>query len=266
MTELRQRVLVSVVFIPVLLLAFWFGGVPLVIVFALINILGGLELIMMFKNKGIGVSFLLLLPSFAFYLTLALFRGMDAVFIWVFFAFLVIYGVFKWDKERTVPEIFGSLFCFIYIAFIPAMIVRIGLDYKGQPILLSLVIAIWIVDSVAYFVGMSFGKHRNVTPVSPRKSWEGFIAGALAPFVIVVIFYYAGFQPLRLSYMVMISSAAGIIGQIGDLAESMLKRFADVKDSSRIIPGHGGILDRTDSILLAGSYLYCVLMIFEKVR
>jgi len=266
MTELRQRILVSVVFIPVLLSALWLGGIPLIIMFAMINVLGGLELIMMLRNKAIKVSFNLLIPSFLLYIMLVLVRGLDAVLVWTALLLLIIGGILNWDRERTVPGIMGALFCLVYVSFIPALIVRIGLDYIGQPILLSLVIAIWIVDSVAYFVGMSFGKHRNLTPISPRKSLEGFVAGALVPFVIVIIFYYTGFKPIAMPYMLMVASAAGIVGQMGDLAESMLKRFADVKDSSRIIPGHGGILDRTDSILLAGSYLYCVLMIFEKVR
>ena len=266
MTELRKRILLSVLFIPILLAALWLGGIPLILMFALINVLGGLELVVMLRNKGIGIPFLLLLPSLALYLALVLIRGMDVPLIWLAFLTTIVTGLVKWDPERTMPSMIASIFTFLYIAVIPSLIVRIGLDYIGQPILLTLVIAIWIVDSVAYFVGMSIGKHRNVTPVSPRKSWEGFIAGALAPFVIVIIFYYAGFRPLRLSYMMMIASAAGVIGQIGDLAESMLKRFAGVKDSSRIIPGHGGILDRTDSMLLAGSYMYCILMFFEKVR
>lgn len=146
------------------------------------------------------------------------------------------------------------------------MIVRIGLDYHGQYILLGLVLMIWIVDSVAYFIGMSFGRHRGVTAISPRKSIEGFIAGALAPALIVFILYITGFRLIELKYLVLIAIAAGIVGQLGDLTESMIKRFAQVKDSSNLIPGHGGILDRTDSILLAGSFLYCAIQVLEKVR
>jgi phosphatidate cytidylyltransferase len=108
---------------------------------------------------------------------------------------------------------------------------------------------------------VKFGKRRNIVAVSPRKSLAGFIAGGLAPWVILLILYLVKFDVLPIGELALIAIAAGIFGQIGDLVESMLKRFCGVKDSSNLIPGHGGILDRSDSILLAGSFLFCALKI-----
>ncbi|HNU97951.1 MAG TPA: phosphatidate cytidylyltransferase, partial [Candidatus Syntrophosphaera thermopropionivorans] len=117
-------------------------------------------------------------------------------------------------------------------------------------------------DSVAYFIGMKWGRHRGIFPISPKKSIEGFIAGIIAPFIIMIILYFIG---IIKSYqdLILVAVAAGIFGQLGDLVESMIKRFCGVKDSSKLIPGHGGILDRFDSILLAGSFLYCSLIILQ---
>jgi len=125
---------------------------------------------------------------------------------------------------------------------------------------------IWFVDSIAYFVGMKIGKHRNITAISPQKSLEGFLAGILAPWLILIILYICKVRIMSFSYLALIAIAAGIIGQIGDLIESMLKRYCKVKNSSNLLPGHGGILDRCDSILFAGSFLYCALEILTKVR
>ena len=266
MSELRQRVVVSVIFIPLLLAALWLGGGYLVVMFALVNILGGLEYITMMRGRGHRIAWIWLGLGALLYGALLLTRGYDLVLVWAAFLLIVIDGISVWDEATSVPRAFAVCFGLVYTAVLPAMITRIGLDYIGQPILLTLIVMIWIVDSVAYFVGMSFGRHRGVTAVSPRKSLEGFFAGAFVPVVIVVIIYFSGWRPLPARLMLLIAIAAGIFGQLGDLAESMLKRYCGVKDSSRLIPGHGGILDRTDSILLAGSFLYCAIKIFEKVR
>jgi len=109
---------------------------------------------------------------------------------------------------------------------------------------------------------MKWGRHRGIFPVSPKKSVEGFFAGIIAPFIILIILYSTGIIT-NILCLILIAVAAGIFGQLGDLVESMIKRFCGVKDSSKLIPGHGGILDRFDSILLAGSFLYCSLIILQ---
>jgi len=266
MSELRQRVMVSVVFIPLLLAALWLGGWYLISMFALVNILGGLEYITMMRGRGHRVAWIWLGISSLLYASLLIFRGIDLVLVWVALLALILDAVIAWDESSAVPRAFSICYGLIYTAVLPAMITRIGLDYKGQPILLSLVMMIWIVDSVAYFVGMSLGRHRGITTVSPRKSLEGFMAGAVVPILIVIILYYSKLNFLPGWIMVLIAIAAGVFGQLGDLAESMLKRYCGVKDSSRLIPGHGGILDRVDSLLLAGSFLYCALKLFGMIE
>lgn len=133
---------------------------------------------------------------------------------------------------------------------------------SGSWLILSVFIGIWLCDSVAFFVGKSFGKHPLFKRVSPKKSWEGAIGGFLASAVGYAFFaqWFLPFIPLH--HAVVLGSLIGITGQIGDLAESLLKRSAGIKDSSNLIPGHGGFLDRFDSILFAAPTTYIYLLLF----
>jgi phosphatidate cytidylyltransferase len=109
----------------------------------------------------------------------------------------------------------------------------------------------WSGDSVAYYMGRAFGKHRLAPVVSPKKSWEG-AAGSVAGSVVFGVLYMGYFQPLAPVWkIIVIAVAANVAGQVGDLAESAMKRGAGVKDSGHILPGHGGLLDRVDSSLFA---------------
>jgi phosphatidate cytidylyltransferase len=109
----------------------------------------------------------------------------------------------------------------------------------------------WCGDSVAYYTGRAFGKHRLAPVVSPNKSWEG-AAGSVAGSVIFGVLYMGYFQPVVPVWkVVVIAVVANVAGQLGDLAESAMKRGAGVKDSGHILPGHGGLLDRVDSSLFA---------------
>lgn len=266
MSELQKRVIVSVIFIPFLLAAVFFSGLPLVIMFLLVAVLGSYELFSMFRNKGIILSPVFIPLAAMLYLLLVYVRGLDAEIFLGVFILLALAKILGWKRNPDLMTNFAAMWGLVYTSFIPALVTRIGLDYKTDYILFALIITIWIVDSIAYFIGMSFGRHRGVTEISPKKSVEGFLAGALSPFVIVVILVLSGFESMKVPYMILIAVAAGIVGQLGDLVESMIKRYTGVKDSSNLIPGHGGVLDRVDSILLAGSFLYCALVIFDKVR
>ncbi len=265
MTELQKRVGISLIFIPLLLAALWFSGIFLILLFLLITLLGGFEYIAMMRSASIRIGWHWLLCNAVIYLGLVYLRGWDIMFVWLLFLRLQVEYLITWKKEQSFLNMLATLYGVVYTALLPALVVRLGLDYSKQFILFALLVMIWIVDSAAYFVGLGFGKRRNITAVSPSKSLEGFIAGMLVPALIVVILYFSDFEYISLPHLVLIAVAAGIFGQLGDLAESMLKRFCNVKDSSNLIPGHGGILDRVDSILIAGSFLYVSMEIINRL-
>lgn len=126
---------------------------------------------------------------------------------------------------------------------------------------IAILASIWICDSFAYFVGKAIGRHRLAPKVSPNKTIEGAIAGVVGAFVGFYLSDIVFSLHIPIIYMVIFTGVVGIVGQIGDLAESKIKRDYGVKDSSNILPGHGGLLDRFDSIM----FVFPTILIFLLV-
>jgi phosphatidate cytidylyltransferase len=121
----------------------------------------------------------------------------------------------------------------------------------------------WFGDSAAYYVGRAFGRHRLAPIVSPKKSWEG-AAGAVCGSVAFGLLYMGYFQPNVVAWKIILIAIAGnVAGQLGDLAESAIKRGAGVKDSGALLPGHGGVLDRLDSSLFALPVVYALSLVLH---
>lgn len=121
--------------------------------------------------------------------------------------------------------------------------------------LLGFFLILWLYDSGAYIFGSMFGKHRMLERVSPKKSWEGFFGGALVGLLVAYVIS-ASFTEFAIVEWIVIAILIIIFGTVGDLVESMIKRNAGIKDSGTILPGHGGILDRFDAVLLAAPVVY----------
>ena len=132
-------------------------------------------------------------------------------------------------------------------------------------ILLSVFVTIWVNDTGAYLTGVTLGKHRMFERISPKKSWEGFVGGALA--AILSGYIFSLFIPqISLINWFLFSEIIVVFGTFGDLIESLMKRTLNVKDSGNVIPGHGGLLDRFDSMLLAAPAILIYLsFLFNQV-
>lgn len=137
-------------------------------------------------------------------------------------------------------------------------------DEEGLHWFLTLLCVIWAGDSVALLAGRKFGRTPFASMISPKKTNEGAVGGLLGGMLAATLLQRFLFSDLPLGHVVAVSTLAGIFGQLGDLAESMLKRAADVKDSSHLIPGHGGVLDRLDSLLFAFPVTYSYLLLFYR--
>ena len=157
-----------------------------------------------------------------------------------------------------------TLFGIVYIVTCIAFIAKIrGLEH-GNWLVWFAIIAAWASDTFAYFIGKRFGKHK-FSKVSPKKSIEGCIACVVGAVIVALIYTYAVNEITSLNfsyiYITIITAILSIIGQIGDFAASSIKRYVDVKDYSNLIPGHGGMLDRIDSLMFLSPFAYVFLTI-----
>ncbi|HYA86812.1 MAG TPA: phosphatidate cytidylyltransferase [Nitrospirota bacterium] len=163
--------------------------------------------------------------------------------------------------DGALEDIASTFLGVFYVALLFAFQVAIRTGPDGKQWLVFLYFIIWATDIGAYSIGRPFGKHRLYEKVSPKKSMEG-LAGALAASAGMALLCRVWFMPpISVQEAVAIALALAVFGTIGDLVESLLKRSAGVKDSGSVIPGHGGILDRMDSMLFAAPVLYYYLRI-----
>jgi phosphatidate cytidylyltransferase len=165
-------------------------------------------------------------------------------------------------KERALAFMAESLGIAYFALFLyPAIPIRYDFGNKiGLQWTVLLLAVIWAGDTVALVVGKMLGKHLFAPILSPKKTNEGAIAGLLGGIGVGVAVQHFFFRGLPMHHVIIVSALLGIFGQLGDLAESMLKRAAEIKDSSHFIPGHGGVLDRMDSLLFAIPVLYFYLL------
>jgi phosphatidate cytidylyltransferase len=176
-------------------------------------------------------------------------RAEDAIFIFV----LGIAAITLFTRRplvETLPAAGISCSGLILIAFPLSYAVRLhGAGVQGPLLLLFAMVIIWVGDTAAYFVGRSFGKYKLAPHLSPKKTWEGTIASFIGSLMVALVF--ARFMAVPLPHLLAMAALGNVAGQVGDLLESAYKRSAGIKDSGSILPGHGGVLDRIDALILA---------------
>jgi phosphatidate cytidylyltransferase len=156
--------------------------------------------------------------------------------------------------------LFPVLFVGMTLGTVVGLRVRAGDD--GTDTLLLLLVCVICSDTAAYYVGSAIGRHRMAPVLSPRKTWEGAAGGLVASIGGALVAHFWFYQRLGLAHALALGAILSAAGVLGDLAESMVKRAAGAKDSSALLPGHGGFLDRVDSLLFAGPALYYYYRIF----
>lgn len=174
---------------------------------------------------------------------------------------ILIFEVIKWQRYSS-KNLGYSLLGLLYISLSWALMLRLRStcllpSADGRTVPLVLIASIWINDTMAYIVGSLIGR-TPFSSISPKKTWEGTAGGAVLAVVVITAVCYFLFH-LPVIHVFIISLIAAVIGTLGDLLESKLKRLAGVKDSGQIMPGHGGFLDRFDSLVLATPFVWLYL-------
>jgi phosphatidate cytidylyltransferase len=186
----------------------------------------------------------------------------DAAFMveWGLATSVTLFGVwfFQEDNVKTaIDQISFTLFGILYIAGLGGCYLLIRNFEGGNLLILFLFLITWLGDIAAYYWGKNFGKTPMAPMVSPNKTVEGAIAGLAGSLTAGLIAGFLFLDHIMIEHCLLVAFICGSIGQLGDLAESLLKRHAGIKDSGNILPGHGGVLDRIDSLLFAGPAFYC---------
>ncbi len=264
------RIIVSLIAIPLILAACFYGKIPFLIFVLGIGLISFWEFSELTKNKNAHVNITLgfLAVTAIIINSYYLFTNTTIILI-VSVVLLLLTELFR-NKESAIINVGTTLLGILYLGLLASSILLIReffnksemLYSEGGYLIISIMISIWVCDSAAFFIGSAIGKHKLFPRVSPNKSWEGAVAGFIFAIVGMVISKFLILNYLSWQDIIVIGIIAGTIGQLGDLVESLIKRDAKVKDSSSIIPGHGGIFDRFDSLLLTAPVVYLYLFFF----
>lgn len=182
--------------------------------------------------------------------------------VFLFFGVFAIAQLFKSERENAFNSLAWSVLGIFYIVFPYSLfnfIAFFGTEYSYKTVL-GFLFLLWASDTGAYFAGRALGRHKLFPSVSPKKTWEGSFGGLIGSLLVAALL--SKFWPIWAPvHWIMVSLIIVVIGSYGDLVESLFKRSIDVKDSGSLIPGHGGLLDRFDGLLLASpfvaAYIYC---------
>ena len=198
-------------------------------------------------NEMLGIIAAMLYPVSVFFLGLDGALYVSLALLWA----LIVWYVF-WMRAR-VPDVgvsfFGAAYCGMLLSGL--VVVRTALPQPwGGVLALGIFLSVWANDSFAYLVGSKFGKHKLAPRTSPKKSWEGFIAGLVGSAAFWCLMTLIPGVTMSIPQAMAFGLISGLMGVLGDLAESRIKRNSGFKDSGTIMPGHGGLLDRCDSLFL----------------
>ncbi len=180
---------------------------------------------------------------------------------------IFVVSAFRSPLGRVLPDVASSVFCLLYVGYSLITIPWLGEQANGPSLLTFLFSVVWMGDIAALYIGKSYGSSKLAPAISPNKTWEGAVASVVASVLVTFLLLFLADRlaqqgssllayPGPVIHWLLLAVLLNVVAQLGDLAESALKRGANVKDSGRMLPGHGGILDRIDALLLAAPVLW----------
>lgn len=212
-------------------------------------------------GKAYGSSLSMQEPSQISSILTIIFRSENLhVMVYLLIVYLFCSFIFN-NSKRTLQDIAYTLFGIVYIPFLLSFIIMTRNLERGFEFIWIVLIGAFATDIFAYFVGVSIGKNQIIPHISPKKTVEGSIGGAIGCMVVMILYgsiiiNRVGMDTIPLYHLAIIGFLCGIVAQIGDWAASAIKRYTGIKDFGNVIPGHGGIMDRVDSILFVAPLVY----------
>ena len=269
MSNLTQRLLTALIGIPIVVAAIYYGGYWLLGLVILLVIAAQYEFYAMLaptlsKRHMLGG---ILLGAM---IVQAQFTGIDLTPLMVVgFVAMIVFEVLDTSKEEGWTRLAWVMLGLIYPAALFSYVIKLRHGWDGAlndveafSLLMGLLVIVWATDSMAYFTGRAIGKTPLAPAISPKKTWEGTIGGVVGAVLVAILLKVLILPVLSWQDVFVCAILGGVIGQIGDLVESRLKRTFGVKDSGKILPGHGGVLDRIDGLILVIPLYYLYLSYF----
>ncbi|MFC2102815.1 phosphatidate cytidylyltransferase [Bacteroidota bacterium] len=261
------RIIVSVIAIPAIVLSCYLGSYYFYVFVMGIGIISYYEFWSFVKRKDINSNLTIGIIAIGLIITNAFIKFIE--FYPLFLILLIIITVTELFRNSgsAIINLGASLLGILYTGLFSSALLIIREFYtsdysSGGFLIISLFASIWVCDSAAFFGGSVFGKHKLFPRVSPNKSWEGAVFGLLFAIFAMLVAKVLLLEFISWFDSIILGVIVGSIGQIGDLIESLFKRDAGVKDSSGIIPGHGGVFDRFDSLLYTAPAVLLYLIFF----
>jgi len=275
---LKQRIITSLWFVPLLVVVVWFGDeLGFTILMVVFGILAALEFYRMVAiSKAPPLTYFGLIWTAFFILS----RNSELLSILeshfnpdllmpLLLASAVVLSLIgllaRRQKEGAFTSWAWTIAGILYVGWLLSYLVALrGLD-GGRNWVFFVLFVTWVSDTTAFFIGRRFGRHKLAPSISPGKTWEGTIGGICGAILMSILFFTPTpfYLPLIYWQAILLGVLVSIFGQVGDFVESLLKRNMGVKDSGKLMPGHGGILDRIDSIVFAGIVVYYYALLYK---
>jgi len=258
---LGQRIISSVILIGIISGVIFFDWLCSLVV--ILFIIGGLyEYFLMLEKKGIsiykyfGIGMGTIIPL-SIMLRFEPTKNWELLFIVLALFFLILMQFKRRDSSGVIVDISTTLFGILYVSWFLSFLIKIRYLESGLVFLIALLLITKLGDIGAYLIGSKWGRKLLIPRISPKKTVEGALGGLV--FSILGGLVCKPFLPFEYGQLLIVSAGLGVLGQLGDLSESLLKRDCQVKDSGSIFPGMGGILDQVDSLLFTAPVFYFIL-------
>lgn len=264
---MKERLIGGSIVGIITLITLFSGGIVTAGILTVVSIIGIYEIMKVYSLEKTPFAIINYIGTVAIYIVLY-FQKANFVFPLVIILLILILGVyvFSFPKYKD-SDVFRSLFSFIYVTIMLSYVFRIRSIESGMLLCFFLLISSWGNDICAYFVGSAIGKHKFSPKVSPKKSVEGFFGGVFGAALLGVAYGFVFGKQVGLEwwYCAIIAALAAIPAVVGDLAASAIKRDNNIKDYSNLIPGHGGIIDRFDSVIFIAPIIYYLIEVFYLI-
>lgn len=261
---MKQRIISGLVGLPLVIFVIAYGGNTLLWTLTIVSIIGLYEIYNAFKIEIRSLRMVGYVLSIIYFFLIGYeYREYLDIVLILFILIVLIAYVFNFKKIH-INEIAKVVFGFIYVTYLISHIYLVrGNPNEGQWLVWLIFISAWGSDTFAYFTGVTIGKNKLVPSLSPKKTIEGLIGGIVGAIILCAVYAYIlvltnNLESSKIIIYALIGGAGSVLSVFGDLVASAMKRNLEIKDFGKIMPGHGGILDRFDSILFTGPFVYFI--------